>query len=174
MNFGYLTLALCGGLAIATPALAEDCAGLTRHFNLCDAGTDWASGEWEQFGDGATLHLGPIALDSVEDWAGRQLGEASTPEAALDALIADKTDDEINVNLLRDVIETPHLHIARVIQTITFAGNPPIIRASMIAEGTDERVLIMLSAPATVPLDEIDRRSREVAALLRPTPVEGN
>lgn len=158
---GALALALWPGAALA-------CDGITRHFVLCSDGTPWAGAEWDQFGDGVTVRLGALEFDSVEDWAGRHEGEAPTVEAALARVLADPDPEDKVVDDLRDGIETPHLRIARAVQGITFAGDPPVRRAWMLAEGGGHRVLLILTGPGEMGPADLDRASREVAALVRP------
>jgi hypothetical protein len=154
-------------LFLAATARAEDCAHISRHFELCDAGTDWAAGEWEHFGDGATLHLGPLAFDFFEDWAGRHKGEAPSVDAALDDLVADVDEGDTSVPHLRDSFSTDTLTVARFVETATFGANPPLLRTTMIAEARGQRILLMLNAPAEFSQTEMDRRAREVATIVR-------
>lgn len=167
MNRSRMILAAGALMALTAVARAEDCAQISRHFELCDAGTDWEAGEWEQFGDGATLHLGPLAFDFFEDWAGRHKGEAPTVDAALDDLVADVDEGDTSVPHLRDSFATDTLTVARFVETATFGANPPLLRTTMIAEARGQRILLMLNAPAEFSQDEMDRRAREVAALVR-------
>jgi len=156
-------------LAALLPMQASACEGVTRHFMLCADGSAWAAAEWDQFGDGVTVHLAPYAFDSVEDWAGRHTGEAPTTAAALDLLIADRMKGQVDVDHLRDAFATPHLTVERVVQTITFEGDPPIRRASMMAEGGGHRVLLMLTAPGDTPPEVLAQASRDLVNLLRPS-----
>jgi hypothetical protein len=163
-------------LVLATPALAQDnpadCPGLSRHFVLCDAGTDWATAEWEQFGDGAALHLGPLTLDWAEDWAGRD--DAATPEVetALDALLTDDDDRVVLAAHGTDRIDTPHATVARTVQRERFSDFDPELRAWMVAATPDHRIMLILSAPPDYSVDEIVRRSAEIAGLIREAPAE--
>lgn len=163
-------------LVLAAPALAQenaaDCGGISRHFVLCDEGTDWASGEWEQYGDGATLHLGPLTFDGTEDWSGRD--DAATPEVE-DAVAALVTGDDMRVTVaahLTDRIDTPHLTVARIVQTESWDGGPPELRAWMIAASPDHRMMVLMTAPPDFPVDEMIRRSAEIAGLIREAPAE--
>lgn len=149
------------------PVAAADCPGLSRHFDFCDAGTDWAAGDWEQFGDGATLHLGDWDFDFAEDWAGRHAFEAPTIAAALQALSDDGRGERARVDHLADAFATPDLSVVRQVQTLTFEDETTL-RATMIAEGGGQRILLMLNAPPETPIDLMERRSREIAALVRP------
>jgi hypothetical protein len=165
--------AACVTLALAASAAAAqenpaDCPGLSRHFVLCDAGTDWATAEWEQFGDGAALHLGPLTLDWAEDWSGRD--DAATPEVevALQALL---TDDAARVVLAAhgiDRIDTAFTTVARRVQLERFADFDPQLRAWMVAATPDHRIMLILSAPPDFPPEEIEARSREIADMVRP------
>lgn len=163
-------------LALAAPAAAQqnpaDCTGMSRHFVLCDEGTDWAKGEWEQYGDGATLHLGPLSLDGTEDWASRD--DAATPEVE-DAVAAILRGDDRRVTVaahLTDRIDTPHLTVARIVQTESWDGDAPELRAWMVAATPNHRMMILMKAPADFPVDEMIRRSAEVAGLVREAPAE--
>lgn len=161
-------------LALASPAAGQentsDCGGITRHFVLCDEGTDWAKGEWEQYGDGATLHLGSLTFDGTEDWASRDDDATPEVEAAVAAII-EGDDRRVTVAAhLTDRIDTPHLTVARIVQTESFDGDPPELRTWMVAATPDHRMMILMTAPPDFPVDEMIRRSSEIAGLVREAP----
>ncbi len=157
--------ALAGSL-IAAPAAAQDCAPMTRHFVFCGAGTDWAGARWDPAGDGATVVLDALRLDFAEDWLARD--DALDPAAALEALLEAMLEGDTHEEMIRDGFAAGALSVARVIQTVAAGGDAPVLRAAMIAEADGARIFLRLDAPVGLPLDEIDRRSREVAGLVRP------
>jgi hypothetical protein len=162
---------LCGAVAglllAAMPgaAFARECAPMSRHFAFCDDVTDWAEAEWEQSGDGATIALGDLRLEFTEDWVGRD--DAQDSGAAIDALLDEMTADATHEEIARDRFTAGDLTVVRVIQTIAVDNDPPVLRAMMIAGAEAGRILLSLDAPAGLPVEEIDRRSREVAGLVR-------
>lgn len=156
----------------ALPASAQDsefyaCAGISRHFQMCPEGTAWVLVECEPYGDGATGHLGMLDFDYAEDWAGRAGHEAMTVDAALAALVAERPATDV-VTHLTDKPEVDGLVLARTIQTIDSGDEDPILRAWMIAEAAPGvRIMLVLTAPEDFPLDEMDRRSAELAGVVR-------
>lgn len=164
-----------GGLSLlllaAAPAQAGDCAGLTRHFQFCDAGSAWAAAEWEQFGDGAALHLDGLSFDFTEDWAGRRAAGPQPREVALAALVAPDPDFNRVLHGV-DGFATGSLEVARAFETFALPDEGPVLRAVMIAEGGGAQVMLMLTGPKGMDLAEMDRRSREVAGLVQPRQAE--
>lgn len=162
---------LCGTVAglllaaVPVAALAQECAPMSRHFVFCDDGTDWAEAEWEQSGDGATIVLGDLRLDFTEDWMGRD--DAQDAGTALTALLNKMTADARHEELSRDSFPAGELSVSRVIQTVSVDSDPPVLRATMIAGAGAGRIVLRLEAPADLPVEEIDRRAREVAGLVR-------
>ncbi len=159
-------LVLSSALAVMLPGAAQACQYLTQHFELCDEGTVWANGTWEQGGDSATLHLNGVAYDSFEDYLGRD--DAQLPEANLKYLMTHWAEDAEVVNHLTDTLPHPDMPVLRSINTLTRPGNPPELRVSMIANAKGERILMMLTAPADMPVDQIETLSRGYATLVRP------
>ena len=167
--FGKMKRArLCGTVAglllaaIPVAALAQECAPMSRHFVFCDDGTDWAEAEWGQSGDGATIVLGDLRLDFTEDWMGRD--DAQDAGAAL---LNEMSADARHEQLSRDSFPAGELSVSRVIQTASGDSDPAVLRATMIAGAGAGRILLRLEAPADLPVEEIDRRAREVAGLVR-------
>ena len=118
-----MRMVFTASLAIALPQAARACQYLTQHFELCDEGTPWANGTWEQFGDGATLHLDGVAYDSFEDYLGRD--DAVPPEANLKFLMTHWDEDAQVLNHQTDTLSHPDMPVLRTINTITFAGDHP-------------------------------------------------
>lgn len=153
-------------LAVALPQTVQACEYLTQHFELCDEGTPWANGTWEQGGDSATLHLDGVAYDSFEDYLGRD--DAQLPQANLKYLMTHWAEDAKVVNHGNDTLPHPDMPVLRTINTITFPNDPPQLRVTMIAHANGERILMMLRAPSDMPVEQIDQLSRDYAALVRP------
>ncbi|QYK40124.1 MAG: hypothetical protein KF887_11750 [Paracoccaceae bacterium] len=162
-----LGAALLAALSVASAASAADCAPITPHFDICPGASDWAIAEWEQFGDGAALHLGALTLDFTEHWAARDDADPHVA-AALDGLLTAMLDGEAHSTLQADSLSLDGMTVARKVQSITFAGDPTILRATMIVEGGGNRMMLMLTGPGDTEPGLIDARSREVAALIRP------
>ena len=133
---------------------------------MCIRDRPWATGTWEQGGDSATLHLNGVAYDGFEDYLGRD--DAQLPEANLKYLMTQWDEDAEVVNHLTDTLPHPDMPVLRTINTLTFRSDPPELRVTMIAHANGERILMMLRAPADMPLDQIDTLSRGYAALVRP------
>jgi hypothetical protein len=159
-------LILSAAMALAVPGAAQACQYLTSHFELCDEGTPWANGTWEQGGDSATLHLDGVKYDSFEEYLGRD--DAQLPEANLTYLMTHWAEDAKVVNHLYDSLPHPDMPVLRTINTITFPNDPPQLRVTMIANAKGERILMMLRAPGDLSVDQIDTLSRDYAALVRP------
>ena len=162
---------LCGTVAglllaaVPVAALAQECAPMSRHFVFCDDGTDWAEAEWEQSGDGATIVLGDLRLDFTEDWMGRD--DAQDAGAALTALLDEMVPDTRPEDMMRDSFPAGELTVARVIRAAIVDSDPAAMRAVMIARAGKARILLRLDAPGDLPVQEIDRLSRDVAGLVR-------
>ena len=157
---------MSAALALVLPNAAQACQYLTSHFELCDEGTPWANGTWEQGGDGATLHLDGVKYDSFEDYLGRD--DAQLPEANLEYLMTHWAEDAKVANHANDTLPHPDMPVLRTINTITFPNDPPQLRVTMIAHAKGERILMMLRAPGDMPVDQIDQLSRDYAALVHP------
>lgn len=157
---------LAAGLAIAPlPVLA--CEHLTRQFELCSDSTPWASGRWENGGDSATLYVDGIGFEGFEEYIGS--ADSTSLNGAMKRLLRETAEVLTRDGHLRDSFSTAHLTIERSIATEQFQTNAPEVKVLMIAEGsTGARIALTLRAPEGTSVAEMDRLSRDYAALVRP------
>ena len=170
-----VALVLAAGAAPAqTPAPLPEaaCYDLTQHFRICPARTDWALAEWVQFADGSALEGDDLWLEFTESWAARRDGE--TLDQALAGLVAQITEharleqfDDFQV-LLTDRLATDSLQVARAIYRIELRPDPPLLIASMIAEGAGQRIKLMVGHTQPIDDTQIERTARDLAALVHP------
>lgn len=173
-RIGMLAAVLLG---LGAPAQAEDCTRLGSEFAFCPAGSDWAGAEWEAGGDLTDVILGDVFFWFSGAWGGRAAPVAGAPLPSLarelDALLdwsAEAPPGESRL-LTRDSFAAGEMRAERAIQRIVLPDAPPapLLRATMIvAAPGGARLMLALQGAETVGEVEIDRRSREIVALLRP------
>jgi hypothetical protein len=161
-----------GDPAATVPVTEAACFDLTQHFRICPARTDWALARWVQFADGSALEGDDLWLEFTESWAARRDGE--TLDQALDGLLAQITEharleqfDDFTV-LLTDLLQTDTLQVARAIYRIELRPDPPLLIASMIAEGAGQRINLMVGHIEVVDDAQIERTARDLAELIHP------
>ncbi len=159
------SLAVFAALALL-PGAATACDYLTEHFEICSEGTPWATGTWENGGDSSTLYLGKIGFEGYEGYIGSD--KQRTLRGALDLFLRETADNRTRVHHLRDKFSTADLKIVRSIDTEKYGDNAPQVWAVMIAQAGKQRIELRLIAPADTPLADVERLSRDYAALIRP------
>ena len=152
-------LALALALSLAAGPAAAGCFAFTGHFEFCPAGTLWEAAEVEQYGDGVAFLAGGYSFDSVEDWAGRDDAANPTLEAALAAVSAWMLEDATVVaDHLAGRTETADITAVWAVQGVDFGDGTRQMRATAIAEGGGQRVLLLMAGdlaldPAQVAAD---------------------
>jgi hypothetical protein len=159
-------------LALALPGPALACEHLSEHYELCSEGTPWETGDWVNGGDSATLTVGGIEYEGFEDYGSHD--PAKTIYAEMDDLVRGRTEIGEVVPLMADRLLAADMAFARVIHKGTFGSFGTHIWVFMIAEDIRDpqkagaRILLLMRAPADTPLPDLDRLSREFAALVYP------
>jgi hypothetical protein len=159
---GLAVTAACAG---AGPAAA--CQHLTQHFELCDEGTPWATGDWVNGGDSAALYLDDVQYEGFEDYTSR---DTSRPIARDLRRIVARHRDAMTARHGTDSFRTGTLHVVRTTDTRLDHDGSPELRVLMIGEAGDERLLMTVKTRHDMPLEEIDRLSRAWAGMIRPKP----
>lgn len=179
-----LRAAVLSGLlsaVFAAPALAGSCMPVTRNFGLCVAGTPWAEpeadpagrAEHEQFGDGMALRLDGISLYPTEDiLAGEALASDAAPAEILQADLAAWEIDVLAEHGL-ETFDHAALSFAAAYRTVLLYGDDaPSLQAVIIAAAGARKVRLLLYGPEMMPLEDFQRRAREVAGLVHLQPEE--
>ena len=168
----FMGVAMTAATLAAAPAIAESCAPLSANFELCTEGTPWAEAEWFQFGDGASIQMGPYYIELTEHWIA---GDArASLEDTLDALLAEMLEADRDEGmappetLLRDTFEAGALTVVREVVSIDMDDDMPMLMATMVAEGEGTRIAVMFSHDDTVALDELGNAAQGFVALIRP------
>ena len=166
---------------IAAPALAEPCMPVTRNFGLCVAGTRWAEpdrdpagrAEYAQFGDGMALHLDGISVYPAEDTiAGEAMAPDATPATLLQADLA-LWDTGALAGHGQEAFGHAPLSFAATYRTVLrYGDDAPSLQAVIVATAGARMVRLLLYGPETMPLEDFQRRAREVAGLVRLQPEE--
>jgi len=158
------------GLALAVPGPVLACEYLTKHFELCAEGTPWATGRWENGGDSAMLYVGEIGYEGFEDYRSHDPAKSIYQEMD-DAKRSSPNDVVI---LKSDRLAAADMAFARTISRETSDSFGTEVWVTMIAEDIRDpqtqgaRILLWLRAPADTDVDEVERLSREYAALVWP------
>lgn len=150
---------------VSAPALA--CEYVTPHFDLCSEGTPWADGTWENGGNSAQLQVGDVEYEAYEPFYGSD--EQRSLAAALDHILRRIDGRSPRTHHQRDRLATASLKIVRSIDTVAFTMRPAKMVVMMIASGGGHRVSLTLEAPEGTPVEDLDRLSRDYAALIVPT-----
>jgi hypothetical protein len=150
-------------LVISGPAAA--CQHLTQHFELCDEGTPWATGEWVNGGDSAALYVDDVQFEGFEDYASR---DTSRPIAGDLRRILARHRDAIEARHGTDRFHTGTLRVVRSTDTRLEYDGSSELRVLMIGEAGGERLLMTVKARPDMALEEMDRLSRAWAGMIQP------
>lgn len=151
------------------PQTAAACAQLSANVWMCDRGTEWEYATWDVIGDGSTRYLGEVILNFTEEWPGFDITDnQSTLEeqfATYTAWIAAEGSAPLEV-LQVDKIVTPQGLTLRHLQYDEIEGDRTM-SAVMLSEVGSARIMVYLDTADTMPLQEMDKMSHEVAMMLR-------
>jgi len=165
-----MTRLLIIGLALAVSGPVQACEYLTKHFELCAEGTPWATGRWENGGDSAMLYVGEIGYEGFEDY------QSHDPAKSIYQEMDDAKRSSPNevVILKSDRLAAADMAFARTISRETSDSFGTEVWVTRIAEDIRDpqkqgaRTLLLLRAPLDTPLADVERLSREYAALVYP------
>lgn len=166
---------------LAAPAMAGPCMAVTRNFGLCVAGTPWAHpeddaagrAEHDQFGDGMALRLDGVSLYPTEDLlAGDAVPPDATAAARLQAYLAVWEVDVLSEHGQEDFDHAP-LSFAATYRTVQrYGDDAPSLQAVIVAGSAPHWLWLLMHGPTSKPLDDFQRRTREVASLVQLQPEE--
>ncbi len=158
-----LVLALSGTAALG----AEDaCAPLSGGFLFCPGESAWADAEVVPFSNGVAFDLPPFWLEVME--APEEIAQASTLDAALDALIALVAEQARNEGLdapeelARDRFDLEQLEAVTLTTRIELPEDDPMVFVTMIAEKEDRRLFVTLDHEDEVVAD-VEQELRRIA-----------
>ena len=163
--------ALTFGAVMALPQAAFACAQLSATVWMCDRGTAWETAKWDVIGDGTTRYLGEVILNFTEEWPGHEITDISaTLEEQFTtyaAWIAAESPTQPEV-LQVDKIVTPQGHTLRHLQYDEIDGSRTM-SAVMLSEVGAARIMLYLDTSDSMPLEEMEKMSFDVAMMLRDT-----
>ena len=162
-------LTLCAGFAL--PQAAAACAQLSAQVWMCDRGTPWEEATWDTVGDGSTRYLGEVILNFTQEWPGYDIADGtSTLEEQYETYSAwIAADGGPAPEVLKvDRIDTPMGTTLRHLQYDEIEGDRTL-SAVMLSDVGSARIMLYLDTTDTMPLDEMDKMSFEVAMMLRDT-----
>ena len=154
---------------IALPQASAACAQLSESVWMCDRGTAWENATWDPVGDGTTRYLGEVILNFTDQWPGFEISDSSTTLSeqfdTYTAWIAAENTTPPEV-LQVDKIVTPRGLTLRHLQYDEIDGSRTM-SAVMLSEVGPSRIMGYLDSADTMPLEEMEKISFEVAMMLR-------
>jgi len=167
MKFGLAVWASV--VMTALPQASAACSQLSESVWMCDRGTAWENATWDPVGDGTTRYLGEVILNFTDQWPGFEISDSSTTLSeqfdTYTASIADENTTPPEV-LQVDKIVTPRGLTLRHLQYDEIDGSRTM-SAVMLSEVGSSRIMVYLDSADTMPLEEMEKISFEVAMMLR-------
>jgi hypothetical protein len=169
MRYAVAALVICA--ATGMPQMSSACAQLAPDVWMCDRGTVWETAEWDIFGDGSTRYTPDFILNFTQEWPGFEITDSVATLEEQFATYAEwiAADGGSAPEVLQvDKIVTPRGLTLRHLQYDEVEGDRTM-SAVMLSEVGAARIMVYLDAADTMPLEQMEKMSFDVAMMLRDT-----